>query len=196
MTPIDILIKLETKWGHFEPIEHALCNKKMPFVSNKAYLNILYKPHIDATKKTFETLNANIPPKLLDFYQNYNGCRLLFSSLNIFGVQCHENELYEPFDLEFENNAIQTTFKDDNYIFFGSLGGEYVFAYKKDECSKIYVIKKGERQILKTFNSFDSWFSYYFDFLYNEYDEIGQKIHPNKEHEKIPILYHLTYKFF
>lgn len=68
--------------------------------------------------------------------------------------------------------------------------------YKNDECSKIYAIKKGENKVLKTYNNFDSWFAYYFDSLYKEYDEEGQKTHPNKRYKEIPSLYHETLKFF
>ena len=95
-----------------------------------------------------------------------------------------------------ENHIIQESFKDSNFIFFASLGGDYAFAYKNDECSKIYAIKKGENKVLKTYNNFDSWFAYYFDSLYKEYDEEGQKTHPNKRYKEIPSLYHETLKFF
>lgn len=192
----DVLNKIESKWGEFLTFGHALCNKQMTFVSEKAYLNILYKPQINAIKKAFNSFSPTIPLDLLDFYGKYNGCRLFFSSLNIFGVQCFDEEIYEPFDLALENHIIQESFKDNNYVFFASLGGDYAFAYKKDECSKIYAVKKGKKKVLKVFENFGSWFSYYFDALYEEYDEEGQKKHPNKRYKEIPALYHETQKFF
>ena len=192
----EMLLKLEYKWGKFIENGHAMCNKQMQFVSPKAYLNILYKPQLDLIQEKFSLLNALILPGLLEFYKQYNGCRLFFSSLNIFGIQSFEEEIYEPFDLELENRIIQETFKNDKYIFFASLGGDYVFAYKKDECSKIYAVKKGRKKVLKTFDNFWSWFSYYFDVLYEEYDEEGRKIHPNKRYKDIPTLYHETKKIF
>ena len=145
----DVLNKIESKWGEFLTFGHALCNKQMTFVSEKAYLNILYKPQINAIKKAFNSFSPTIPLDLLDFYKKYNGCRLFFSSLNIFGVQCFDEEIYEPFDLALENHIIQESFKDNNYVFFASLGGDYAFAYKKDECSKIYAVKKVKRKFLK-----------------------------------------------
>lgn len=192
----DILSTLENKWGAFVKNGHALCNKQMPFVSDKAYLNVLYEPQINSIKMAFNSLGATILPTLLDFYQKHNGCRLFFSSFNIFGVQCFDEETYEPYDLERENSIIQETFKDNNYVFFASLGGDYAFAYKKDERSKIYAIQKGKKKVLKKFDSFESWFSYYFEILYEEYDDEGEKKHPNKRYKDIPALYHETNKFF
>ena len=192
----DVLYLLESKWGKFEKNGHALCNKQMSFVSSKAYLNVLYETQIDTVQKVFASLGGAVLPELLEFYKKYNGCRLFFSSLNIFGIQCFDEEIYEPFDLELENRIIQETFKDDDYIFFASLGGDYAFAYKKDECSKIYAVKKGKKKVLKKFDNFNSWFSYYFEALYNEYDDEGRKIHPNKRYKDIPALYHETQKFF
>ena len=192
----DILFNLEKKWGKFAKIGRAFCNQQMPFISDKAYLNVLYEPQTTAIQEVFNSLGCNVLPELLDFYKKYNGCRLFFSSLNIFGIQCFEEEIYEPFDLALENHIIQETFKDNNYVFFASLGGDYAFAYKKDDCSKIYAVKKGKKKVIKVFESFDSWFSYYFDALYEEYDEEGQKKHPNKRYKEIPALYHETQKFF
>lgn len=192
----EILLKLEAKWGGFARNGHALCNKQMPFVSTKAYLNVLYEPQMDSIQKAYNTLSATILPGLMDFYKQYNGCRLFFSSLNIFGIQCFDDEIYEPFDFESENRNIQETFKNSDYIFFGSLGGDYAFAYKKDECSQIYAIQKGKKKILKTFDNFETWFSYYLDVLYEEYDDEGRKKHPNKRYKDIPALYHETNKFF
>lgn len=192
----DILFNLEKKWGKFAKIGRAFCNQQMPFISDKAYLNVLYEPQTTAIQEVFNSFGCNILPELLDFYKKYNGCRLFFSSLNIFGIQCFDEEIYEPFDLALENHIIQESFKDSNYVFFASLGGDYAFAYKKDECSKIYAVKKGKKKVLKMFENFGSWFSYYFDALYEEYDEEGQKKHPNKRYKEIPALYHETQKFF
>lgn len=192
----NIILDLEKKWGAFTKNGHALCCKQMPFISNKAFLNVLYEPQIDAIQDVFEALGATIHPELMEFYKSFNGCRLFFSGLNIFGVQCFWEETYEPFDLRRENYVIQQSFKDDNYVFFASLGGDYAFAYKKDERSKIYAVQKGKKKILKSFDNFNSWFTYYFDALYEEYDDEGQKKHPNKQYKNIPVLYHETCKFF
>lgn len=192
----DIFYLLKSKWGGFIKNGHAFCNQQMPFISDKAYLNVLYEPQTTAIQEVFNSFGCNVLPELLDFYKKYNGCRLFFSSLNIFGIQCFDEEIYEPFDLALENHIIQETFKDNNYVFFASLGGDYAFAYKKGECSKIYAVKKGKKKVLKEFDNFDSWFSYYFDALYEEYDEEGQKKHPNKRYKEIPALYHETQKFF
>ncbi len=124
----DILDLLEKKWGDFVKCGHALCNKQMSFISAKAYLNVLYEPQTNEIQKSFNSLACSVLPELLDFYKKYNGCRLFFSSLNIFGIQCFAEEVYEPFDLLLENHIIQETFKNSNYVFFASLGGDYAFA--------------------------------------------------------------------
>ena len=190
------ILELENKWGEFVKIGHALCNKQMSFISDKAYLNVLYEPQTTAIQEVFNSFGCNVLPELLTFYKQYNGCSLFFSILNIFGIQSFDKEIYEPYDLEFENRIIQETFKNDNYIFFASLGGDYAFAYKKDECSKVYAVKKGKKKVLKKFDNFELWFSYYFETLYDEYNEEGEKKHPNKRYKEIPALYHETKKFF
>lgn len=192
----DIFYLLESKWGKFIKNGHALCNKKMPFISEKTYLNILYETQIGAVEKVFSKFGCIIIPELLDFYKQFNGCRLFFSSLNIFGIQIFDEDIYEPYDLELENRYIQEKFKNHNYVFFASLGGDYVFAYRKDECSKIYAVQKGKKKIIKEFENFESWFLYYFESLYDEYDEEGRKKHPNLEYKNIPALYHETNKFY
>lgn len=195
LTMDEMLLKLEAKWGEFAKNGHALCNKPMPFVSAKAYLNVLYEPQMESIQKAYQSLGATVLPGLLEFYKQSNGCRLFFSSLNIFGIQCFDDEIYEPFDIELENRNIQETFRNNDYIFFASLGGDYAFAYKKDECSQIYAIQKGKKKVLKTINDFETWFSYYFNALYEEYDDEGRKKHPNTKYKNVPALYHETNNF-
>ena len=193
---MDILSKLESKWGNFIVHGHALCNKPMPFVSSKAFLNILFAPNTECVQSSFDSLDAKPLPGLIEFYKKYNGCRLFSSSLNIFGVQLYRNDLYEPYDLFRENLNIQSKFKDDNYMFFASLGGDFVFAYRKDELCKIYAFKKGQKNLLKTYSTFLDWFNYYFNALFEEYDTEGRKVHPNDVFKEIPVLYHETNEFF
>ena len=78
------ILELENKWGEFVKIGHALCNKQMSFISDKAYLNVLYEPQTTAIQEVFNSFGCNVLPELLTFYKQYNGCRLFFSSLNIF----------------------------------------------------------------------------------------------------------------
>lgn len=193
----DIKKVLENKWGAFVSQGNYLANMPLPFISKDARLNVLFLQEIEAIKNAFaEKFQSKILPELFEFYQHYNGCRLFFSSLNIYGVQFHHSDIFEPFDLLLENYNIQTRFDDNNYVFFASLGGNYVFAYRKDELSRVYAFEKGHKQVLKVFDGFKAWFNYYFDALLNEYDTDGKKLHPNDEFKQIPSLYHVTYKLF
>lgn len=124
----NIVALIENKWGGFTANGHALCNEQMPFVSDKAYLNILFEPQFKLVRETFKILDTEIIPGLKEFYLNYNGCRLFFSGLNIFGVQCFRDDVYEPYDLKIENSMIQEALKNPDFIFFASLGGDYAFA--------------------------------------------------------------------
>lgn len=191
--------RLEEKWGKLEPVGHCFINGQMPFVSAKARLNMLFLPESQTvlSDRISKISDCTLPEQLRAFYSRYNGCRLFFSSLNVFGVQVHPSEVYEPFDLWIENNRIVGGLKPSdrkrcNLVFFASIGGEYVFGFDKDNSSRVFGCKKGSLARVQEFPDFDTFFEFHFNRLIDEYDDSCRKKHPLKQYIGIPALEHLT----
>ena len=116
--------KLEEKWGKFEEKNKCLFNRPLTFLSLDNHLNHIFKG-IDNHffEEYFMKVFGVLPPsQLLEFYSQYNGCRLFFDSLSIYGAQGLPYNGVVPFDLAIEN--INHGFGLDNpeYIIFGVLG--------------------------------------------------------------------------
>lgn len=197
------LERLEEKWGQFEKATNYVCNGKMPFVSGEARLNVLFDPCFGAqVEDCFACqLKAPVLEELKRFYQVSNGCRLFFGSLSVFGIACHPEDDYEPFDLFRENTNLVSKLgplerRKCTYVFFASLGGDYVFGYDKKQPSKVFGFKPGSLRILQEFPSFDDFWKHYFEGLFVEYDDDCRKIHRNEEDAGIPFLEHLTHELF
>ena len=88
------------------------------------------------------------------------------------------------------------TYRTDKNILYIAIKGRIDASNAAVAEEEIYAIKKGKKKILKKFDSFETWFSYYFNVLYEEYDDEGRKKHPNKRYKDIPALYHEICKFF
>lgn len=194
---------LEDKWGPFEKSSNYISNGKMPFVSEVARLNVLFDKCDELIIENVfaNKLNAPIMPELRQFYNEYNGCRLFFGSLSIFGIAKHPDDTYEPFDLFRENlNNVsklnKRARKSNKYIFFASLGGDYLFGYDKEDLQKVYCFKPGSLKVEAEYDSFETFWTHFFYGLIDEYDETCHKIHPNIEDEGIPALENVTYKLF
>ncbi len=194
---MDIEQELQKKWGEFSAQEHYVYQLHLPFISEKALFNLLFFPQSEQINKTvFREFGCELPDGLKKFYEKYNGCRLFFSSLSIYGLQQYTEDVYEPYDIVRENLNAQSSFQDERYVFFASLGGKYLFAFRKDELTKIYTVESGKRKILRVYEDFGEWFSHFFYGLMAEYDLTGRKVHPNGKYKKYPVLYHLTYDLF
>lgn len=188
--------KLEEKWGNFEEKDHYKTNCSMPFVSDDAKLNVIFSPEeVSEIEKAYSSIgDFVIPDDLLDFYKKCNGCRLFFGSLSIFGIQKYSEELFEPYDILGENRRLSSQMKLDSseYLFFGSLGGDYVFAYDIKNSRKVYGMPADKVEIVVEFENFSVFFDYYFRKLLDEYDKQGRKKHPDEMYKGIPVLEHLT----
>lgn len=191
---------LESKWGAFELDGHAMVNGSMPFVSDVARLNMLFPMHDADAFASFvhEKYQCRLPDQLLDFYQEYNGCRLFFGSLNVFGIQNYPSEVYQPYDLFVENDHILGSMKKRSktscdLFFFASIGGDYAFGIEKENPGKITGIKKGSTcSPVQVFADFNSFFDFHFDRLINEYGTDCRKIHPSKQFIGTPALENLS----
>lgn len=198
MINIDMYInELEKKWGKFIKKNSYFEQGKMPFVSKQARLNVLFEPLKDAEIKFIESKLGSLPDSLIAFYQKTNGCRLFFGSFNILGLRKNLEDIFEPYGILEENLALNLATDtniggNENYVFFASIGGDYFFAYKKEEKCQVYCMKKGDFKILKTFNNFQDFFEYYFYKLYQEYGTDCKKIHILPEDKDFPLLAHLT----
>ena len=60
----------------------------------------------------------------------------------------------------------------------------------------LYVFDTRQERVVYKFKRLLELLAHYVDYLYNEYDDEGRKIHPNKRYKDIPALYHETQKIF
>ncbi len=192
--------RIEKKWGKMEHKEHYCFNCPLPFISEKALLNIVFDAEeIDVIEKLYEeSFMAEIPNFLRNIYLNCNGCRLFFSSLSVYGFQRHPKDLYEPYDMIRENannySKMPKGIKERcKLVFFASLGGAYIFGFEYDNPSRIYMLNASDYKTEGIYPDFASFFDTFFDALFDEYDEKGYKKHPNEQDKGIPALENLTY---
>lgn len=192
---IDIIEPIEAKWGKMNQDGHALVNGNMPFISEEARLNMLFPTSNfnNIISNIHSKYNCQLPDQIREFYQVYNGCRLFFGSLNVFGIQSHLAELYQPYDIFVENNHILGSLKtaeksNCKILFIASIGGDYAYGFDIEKPGKIVGIKKGKLQIVQNFPDFNSFFNFHFNRLIEEYDENCKKKHPSKQFHGIPVL--------
>ena len=185
--------KKKKKWGEGIKLNNCWTQKELNFISRFARLNVLFNPLNDIS--SYELIFKNVKgDRLLNFYNEFNGCKLFSDSLCIYGIQNNlSDDVYQTYDLNWENNRIYQMLHLNEYLFFGSLGGQYLFAYKINSNNEIvYCINVDTGEIVHTFKNFDLLFSTLFNKLYDEYDKTGEKIHKNKEFRKIKSLYNKT----
>lgn len=184
--------KLIEKWGEGKKLNNCWAQKKLSFISNDARLNILFDPISDSSlyKAFFKNVES---AGLFEFYSQYNGCKLFSNSLCIYGIQEISFELYQTYDLEWENKRVNQMLNLSDYLVFGSLGGQYLFALKANsEEEMIYCMNVDDGEIVKHFDNFDLFFITLFDNLCKEYDANGVKIHKNIKFKNIKSLFNTT----
>lgn len=193
---IDFKVQLENKWGGFSHPTHSdyEYNAPMHFISPNAKLNVLFSPknEEDIHQLFLNHFDTDIPKDLMEFYKRYNGVRLFFGSLSVFGIQKFGEKDYQPYDLLMNNYNNRDCNRYD-LVLVATIGGQYVFGFKRNELTKIYGFKVREGEIVQTFESFSDFFEHYFNCLFNEYDANAKKIHPNLNYKGIPCLEHLSY---
>lgn len=194
-------VLLETKWGLFKKKNHYFFNGEMPFISDKAKLNVFFDSLDEKEINKLEIdFNIIMPNELRFFLKQTNGCRLFFGSFNIFGIQLFPNDLFEAYDFRKENirfsveSGVESARND--FFFFATFGCDYYFAYKKSEMKKIYCFKRGTFLSVTEYEDFDAFFNHFFWGLMEEYSIDCRKIHINPEDENVPVLAHLTSELF
>ncbi len=182
--------RLREKWGEFIKVGNYLSNGKMSFISDDARLNVFFDPlPLESVEAYFnDVLKAKAHPELMEFYKWTNGCRLFFASLSMYGISRDGKDVLVPFDLDYENRKLLKSMPDNDYVFFASIGGAYVFAYDRSMPSKVFGMKVGSTEILQTFEGVYEFFDHYFNALIEEYDVHCKKIHPTDAYLGIPVL--------
>lgn len=189
------IYELEEKWGKFIKRNSYFEQGEMPFVSKQARLNVLFDPLNETEIETIESQLGSLPDTLKTFYRNTNGCRLFFGSFNIFGLRKNLDDVFEPYGILEENLVLNLATGNEKYVFFASIGGDYFFAYEKEEKKCVYCIKRDGNEVLKTFSNIQECFEYYFYKLYKEYGSDCKKIHILPEDKDFPLVAHLTIEY-
>lgn len=185
-----IIDRLQNKWGCFEKDKHYLKQMDTSNGKKKSYLNILFNPvahsEFDFAKKI---LNCDFHLSLLHFYEQFNGIMLFSESLRIYGVETNNNALYDSYDIvaQNEDDDIQGYGEQyANFIVFGYYSS-CLFCFDKTNFDYLYVFDTKQEKIVYKFKSLEELLTHYVDYLINEYDENGKKIHYDKNLEGLPL---------
>ena len=127
--------------------------------------------------KLFKKMKWYLPKDLKEFYKNFNGMRLFFSSFSIYGTQINRFETKNtPFDILIENFSRSL---DRSYIVFGCILGGKVFAYKNDKkCSQYYELNENDFSVIRTYESLNELLVEKLTPFLEEYNLDGTRKHP------------------
>lgn len=185
-----IINRLESKWGLFVRDKYFLKQCDLSNDRNKNYLNVLFNPvSNNEYELAKELLKCEFHPSLNDFYKKYNGLMLFSESLRIYGIELGHNEIYDSYDIVSQNinDDIKSYNKDfTNFIVFGYYSS-WLFCFDMTDLKFLYVVDTTKGEIVYKFNSIEELLTHYIDYLINEYDINGKKIHYDKKLEGLPI---------
>lgn len=185
-----IIEKLESKWN---PFEHDKFYLKQFDTSNgreKTYLNVLfYAVDIGKLQDVQEEFSCKIHPELKLFYKSFNGIMLFSESLRIYGIESNYDALYDPYDIieQNKNDNIKNYGEEyENFVVFGYYS-YCLFCFDKTNFKYLYVFDTHRKKIVYKFEKLSNLISHYVDYLYNEYDNRGMKIHFDKSLKGLPV---------
>ena len=185
-----IIEKLETKWNAFENDKFYLKQCDTSNGKEQTYLNVLfYAVDIGKLQGVQEAFCCKIHPELKRFYESFNGIMLFSESLRIYGIESNDDALYDPYDIveQNKNDSIQNYGdKYANFVVFGYYS-YCLFCFDKTDFSYLYVFDTRQEEIVYKFKKLSDLLSHYVDYLYNEYDNRGMKIHFDKSLKGLPV---------
>lgn len=185
-----LIERLEEKWGAFERDEYYLKQCDMSNGRCASYLNVLFNPiQLNEYEFVEKMLDCKLHPDLKKFYKKNNGIMLFFESLRIYGLETGKDAIYDSCDIVSQNinEGLQYIKEEfENMIIFGYYSS-CLFCYDKIEMGLFYVINTKTEEVIHKFNSIEELLKYYVDYLINEYDINGKKIHYNPEYEGLPM---------
>ena len=143
----------------------------------------------DILKKVQDDFSCEFHPELKCLYKRFNGIMLFSESLRIYGIKSNSDTLYDSYDIieQNENDSIQN-YGDEysNFIVFGYYS-YCLFCFDKTNFEFLYVFDSRKEKIVYKFKKMSDLLSHYVDYLYDEYDDKGMKIHYDKSLKGLPI---------
>ena len=185
-----IIEKLETKWKSFEDDKFYLKQCDTSHNKKQSYLNVLFRA-VDGCKlkSVQEAFSCEFHPEVKAFYKNFNGIMLFSESLRIYGIESNYKALYDSYDIieQNENDCIQS-YGDEylNFVVFGYYS-YCLFCFDKTDSEFLYVFDARQEKVVYKFKKLSDLLSHYVDYLIEEYDSNGKKIHYDKSLEGLPI---------
>ena len=185
--------QLQKKWKIDASNDEGLLFCHMPEINNNIYLHRLYKPIGLQYAMEFEKIiGVELLPELKDFYNDYNGCRLFHSSINIFGFDVGESA---PMSMPLSHINLHRELEKngnngDDIVYIGNVGNYLMYYRINDKNHAIYLSKHGELDVYMKFLSIKDLLQYYCNALKFEYKEDGYREHPKKDklYKKFPLL--------
>ncbi|GEM_PF-2234193 len=172
---MEIIKEIFEKWKVDYEDKYVTILCKSDYIQKNTNLHYFYKP-VDMSK-LFKKMKWYLPKDLKEFYKNFNGMRLFFSSFSIYGTQINRFETKNtPFDILIENFSRSL---DRSYIVFGCILGGKVFAYKNDKkCSQYYELNENDFSVIRTYESLNELLVEKLTPFLEEYNLDGTRKHP------------------
>lgn len=184
-----IINQLLAKWGAFEKDKYLVKQCDISDGDKTTYLNVLFNA-VDYIKlNSINKALGGIHPGLIDFYKEYNGIMLFSESLRLYGIEASYDALYDSYDILAQNEDDDIPSYGEQYANFVVFGyySSCLFCFDKTNFDFLYVFDTKQEKIVYKFKSLEELLTHYVDYLINEYDENGKKIHFDKSLEGLPI---------
>jgi len=151
-----------------EDVEKPLAwfKTRVPSVGEHAFLNIIYKP-VPEDLQAHAAQDLKLPAPIADFYRHYNGVRLFFDALNVYGllVPGATQDRYDafallPFSLSEANAEFDSELRARDMVCIGSYGFDrsLVCISRKDE-SILCFVGTAFSTFRARWNSLSQWLS-------------------------------------
>ena len=137
------------------------------YKDKKQYCNYLYNalPQ-NVLKKEIETTYFAIHPKLLEFYNKYNGVNLLSEHISIYGYYADYTDVPLPYNIVLTTTNTRADLYNaglpyEDIVFCGDYARKYYLYYNQKEMGKFYLLDISTMKPIQVFDSIEEFLELY-----------------------------------
>ena len=140
---------------------------KIEYKEDEQYRNYLYNPlPQNVLKKEIETTYFAIHPKLLEFYNKYNGVNLLSERISIFGYYADYTDVPLPYNIVLTTTNTRADLYNaglpyEDIVFCGDYARKYYLYYNQKEMGKFYLLDISTMKPIQVFDSIEEFLELY-----------------------------------